>query len=162
MTPLLLLLAIAAPTARAFCHLHLPWPPEVVPEGRQFHSFAVNTNGECTDVVFTFGGLIMPRVAHTNGYWLTFYYVNMNDEQFLALTPRTATEVVWTAWATDVTTGRRVHLTTTLGIDFDRDGWARSDGDLGVCDRDDSVNPGMAEVCDNAVDDDCDGEVDNC
>ncbi len=86
----------------------------------------------------------------------------MNDAQWLALAPRTATEVVWTAWATDVTSGMRVHLTTTNGIDFDRDGWARNEGDLAACDREPDVNPGMDEVCDNAIDDDCNGMVDDC
>ncbi len=46
-------------------------------------------------------------------------------------------------------------------LDFDADGWIRSDGDL-LCDLDDERNPGVPEICDNGIDDDCDGVADHC
>ena len=49
---------------------------------------------------------------------------------------------------------------TTNEFDLDFDGWTRSDGDVGKCDRSFEINPGVAESC-NDVDDDCNGRVDD-
>ncbi len=43
--------------------------------------------------------------------------------------------------------------------DADEDGWAECEGDCD--DADAQVNPGMAEDCDNGIDDDCDGLADD-
>ena len=47
--------------------------------------------------------------------------------------------------------------------DADNDGYAIEGGECGPVDCDDSapgVNPGATEVCDNQIDDDCDGHID--
>ena len=50
-------------------------------------------------------------------------------------------------------------MTTTNEIDFDADGWTRSDGDVGKCDLESTINPGVDEAC-NRIDDDCSGGID--
>jgi hypothetical protein len=51
----------------------------------------------------------------------------------------------------------------TSCTDFDGDGFAVEGGDCGTVDCDDSnaaINPGVAEVCDDIIDNDCDGKAD--
>lgn len=43
------------------------------------------------------------------------------------------------------------------GADLDNDGWTTCEGDC--WDKNDDVNPGMAESCSTGYDDDCDGEI---
>jgi len=90
--------------------------------------------------------------------WATSWDNNAENECFdvLGTDPGTPSK----CFATDTADFTDLEICT----DGDGDGYAVEGGDCGPVDCDDSdpgVNPGAAEICDNGIDDDCDGLIDD-
>lgn len=88
------------------------------------------------------------------------YSVQLTDAEWRAYAGSYGPTFTWTVSGNDA--GEVTAVTTTNDFDVDRDGWTRRSGDAGRCDHLPNRNPAAEDVCDNGIDDDCDGVVDNC
>jgi hypothetical protein len=159
--------AVAVACARAghaACDITGAMPTTVlptVPMGGQKFSFVATD--DCTRLSFWARGGThhrTPRPGEALPGGRHRYYVALSQDEWLGLTHPDQTKFTWTV--SGRYGGAATSVTTTNELDFDGDGWTRSAGDIGACDRAPRRNPGVAEVCDNGIDDDCDGTVDNC
>ena len=141
------------------CEITRPEPTDVIPTvPSQPFSFVATT--DCTTLSFSGGGIVKtPRPGRMMSPTRRRYTVSLTMAEWNLVASSRAATFVWTVTGRTGTT-RPTRATTTNQLDFDADGWTRSEGDL-LCDLDDTRNPGTVDVMGNGVDEDCDGRADN-
>ncbi len=156
---------IASPTARAACTIEILSPIKALPTADKGQWFEFLASSDCTNLVFS---------ANRGAFTKEASFVESTDDGDLYEVRATPMEFgIMTGARTEFATftwsitgfgvsGEMVRVSQTNELDSDRDGWTRSDGDVGSCDFSRVRNPGAEEICDNGVDDDCDGVVDAC
>ena len=158
---LLVLSIVRSASAEAACEITDVAPTGVLPAVPSQPLSFVATN-DCAMLSFrAMGGSIAytPRPGMAVGADRRRFNASLTVAQWNEIARSSAVTFSWTVSGRFA--GMTTRVQTTNQLDFDADGWTRSDGDL-ACDLDGASNPGVAEVCDNGVDDDCDGTVDAC
>ncbi len=128
-------------------------------------TFSFVATDDCTALTFssdrgTFSRMAtMGAVAGVGAHW---YEVDLTPVELRAITGPGLTSLLWTAVGVEASSSDIVRVSMTNELDLDADGWTRSAGDVGICDRAPARNPGVAEICGNDVDEDCDGQADEC
>ena len=154
---------VTSPAARAACTMEILRPTRAIPsaaKGQWFEFLA----SDCASFEFVFsanGGAFIEEatfIESTDDGDL--YQVRVPPMYLGSMMQWHLTVLNWSITGFGVRPSEMVRVSTTSELDTDRDGWTRSDGDVGTCDRYSWINPGVAEICDNGLDDDCDGEVD--
>jgi hypothetical protein len=155
------LVMLGSGAAQAACEITNLAPTGVLPTTPSQPFSFVATN-DCTMLAFrAMSGAITktPRAGMMLGTDRRRYTVSLTMSEWNAIASSTEPTLEWSVSGRFA--GMTTRVQTTNELDFDADGWTRSDGDL-ACDLDAASNPGVDEVCDNGTDDDCDGTVDDC
>jgi len=138
-----------------------PTTDEVLPTMDPGQEFSFVATGGCRTLVFSVDGTTLTKTpAAVPGPAMDrTYKVFLSESELRFVIDESATTLTWSITAYGPGGLPMAQLTTTNEIDFDADGWTRSDGDVGRCDRSSTINPGVEETCNN-VDDNCSGKVD--
>jgi len=157
---------VASPTARAACTIEILSPIEALPTAGKGQWFEFLASSDCTNLVFS---------ANRGAFTKEASFVESTDDGDLYQVRATPMEFgiitgarkefltfTWSITGFGAGPGEMVRVSQTNELDSDRDGWTRSEGDVGPCDFSPLSNPDAEEICDNHVDDDCDGVVDAC
>ena len=150
-------------SAEAACTITTLRPTGTLPTARFGASFSFVATNDCVGVSFAAQGAALIKVPTASGpvgSSATRYEVTLSGREWGSLTQPSSATFRWsvTGWdASDVVT----RVDTSNELDSDRDGWTRSDGDVGECDFSRRLGPGATDQWDNGVDEDCDGFVDN-
>jgi hypothetical protein len=150
-----------AGTAEA-CELTDFAPTGVIPTSPSQPFSFVATN-DCAMLSFrAMSGAIVktPRPGMRMGPDRRRYTVSLTAPEWNSIATSDEVYFSWTIQAR--LAGAYTYHTTRNQLDFDADGWTRSEGDEAACDLDDARNPGATEICENGIDDDCNGVVDQC
>ena len=153
----------AAHTAHAECVIDRFGPTGTLPTSEVQQEFTFIATDDCTALMFVAGGGALSKRPTRGGVAAVdahSYGVVLSPTEWRSLLGEDVTVLYWSITATDPASTDRIRVTVTNELDSDRDGWTRSDGDGGACDRHPDVNPGVDEICGNGVDDDCDGTID--
>jgi hypothetical protein len=158
------LLAAAPGVARAACAITMSMPTGTVPTTAVGQTFTFVATDDCTTLSWVGqNGVVskMPRRGMAVGTTRHRYSVMLTSAEFELLLDPMYDTLTWRVTGRDAM-GAFTRVTTTNEIDVDHDGWTRTAGDAGECDAAADQNPGENEVCGNAIDEDCDGVVDEC
>ena len=139
-----------------------PSADEVLPTTNPGQEFSFIATRDCRTLIFSVQDTALTKIptgGRGAGTDLT-YRVFLTESELRSVIDESTTTLTWSITAYGPA-GRFpiAEVTTTNEIDFDEDGWTRSDGDVRRCDRSSSINPGVAERC-NDIDDNCSGQVD--
>jgi hypothetical protein len=157
------LLFLGSGAARAACEITGTMPTGVLPTMAMGQTFTFVATNDCTTLAFRAqGGAITknPRAGMPLAGDRRRYAVALTASEWGAVATSDDETFEWTVSGRFA--GATTRVMTTNELDFDGDGWTRSDGDEGACDLAADQNPDATEDCDNGIDDDCDGSVDEC
>jgi len=151
-------------SAHAACTITMPLPTGTVPTMAVGQTFTFVATDDCTTLSWVGqDGVVtkMPRRGVAVGATRHRYTVTLTSSEWELLLDPMYDTLSWRVTGRDAA-GTVARVRAMNEIDVDRDGWTRTAGDTGECDASAEQNPGENEVCDNAIDDDCDGVVDEC
>jgi hypothetical protein len=157
-------LALHVGAAQAACVIDAATPTGVLPTDAVGQDFSFVATDDCATLRFSVIGSTFTRVPDVGAAVGTDrhrYSVSLSGVQWQSVTPPSVTTFRWRITGR-TSTGVVTQVTTTNELDTDGDGWTRTGGDVGICDRQVANNPGADEDCGNGVDDDCNGHVDDC
>ena len=153
---------LVAHRAEAACEITDVAPTGVIPTTTTGPQFSFVATMDCTDLTFEsiVGSYEYPGPGVLLDSDHRLFRASLTAAQWHALAISDAITFRWTVSGK----GPRsfTHVTTVNELDIDGDGWTRSEGDVAACDLRPASNPAADEVCDNGIDDDCDGIVDQC
>jgi hypothetical protein len=152
----------ASQPAHAVCSITEVVPTTVLPTMPAGQSFSFVATDDCTTVAFRVLPDLqswVPTPLERVGPNRQRYGVSLALPEWQVVTPAEITTFTWIA-SGRTADGIVTRVRTTNELDSDRDGWTRSEGDVGECDLSAGQNPGTAEIAGNSIDDDCDGQVD--
>jgi hypothetical protein len=154
------LLIFGTPTARGACTIADVHPTATLPTPMSNgERFIFEASADCASVEFTSGAFsAIPVPGPRGGSGPRQYHVNVRPSVWNRLVRGSDATFEWTVrgWTT---AGVLTEVTTTNELDFDEDGWTRSEGDDRACDYDPARHPRAQEMCDG-IDQDCDGRID--
>jgi hypothetical protein len=152
-------LLLGARAANAACELQGARPAVTLPTMTHGQEFVFVATDDCENLRFKVPGFIKhASPGPDSGSKNRTYKVNLTESEWNAVVDASDTTFRWSiVGVTDTGVMTQVWLQNEL--DFDRDGWTRSDGDVGTCDDSSTINPGVAEICDG-IDQDCDQLID--
>ena len=138
-----------------------PTTDEVLPTMDPGQKFSFVATGGCRTLVFSVQDTALTKIPTPGPGSPTdrTYRVFLSESELRSVIDESATTLTWSITAYGPGGLPIAQVTTTNEIDFDDDGWTRSDGDEGNCDRSPRINPAVEERCNN-VDDNCSGDVD--
>ena len=139
-----------------------PATDRALPTGDPGQQFWFVATGPCETLLFSVQDTTLTKIPirvpgfPTDGT----YKVVLTESKWDSLFDESTTTFTWSITAYGPGGRPIAQVTTTNELDFDYDGWTRSDGDSGACDYHRLRNPGASETCDG-IDQDCDGVVDD-
>jgi hypothetical protein len=139
-----------------------PTTDDVLPTMRPRQTFSFVAMGDCRNLLFSVQDTTLTKIPVAGGPGTAggrTDRVSLNQSEWDSVVDESATTFTWSITAYSPGGHEIAQVTTTSEIDFDGDGWTRSDGDVGECDLSRTINPGVEEKC-NAVDDNCNEDVD--
>jgi hypothetical protein len=151
--------------ANAACVIDRLRPTGTLPTMMMGQTFMFVATNDCANLRFTIARSSLtkvPTMGATAGPGAHWYSVVLSGIEWASVTDRTVTVFRWTVVGRDMTSGARIEVDGNNDLDIDRDGWTRSEGDVGRCDDFADRNPDATEICDNGIDENCNGEVDDC
>ena len=154
-------LLFATGAANAACSIdEATTTDEVLPTMDDGQLFSFVATGDCPTLIFSVQDTALTKIPIGPGPLTDrVYRVFVTQSEWDSVVDESTTTFTWSITAYGPGRLPISQVTTTNEIDFDDDGWTRSDGDVGECDLYSTINPGAGEDCNN-LDDNCNGDVD--
>jgi hypothetical protein len=151
-------IALPARTATA-CEFSDIRPTGALPTMPSPQEFSFVATNDCAPVTFYAQGATIvhtPTPGTPVGSHRRRYTVQLTENEWRSVLRSGSPTFEWSI------ANRDMGLGFNSDLDADRDGWTRVSGDVGRCDHLPNRNPAAEDTCDNGIDDDCDGVIDNC
>ena len=142
------LLCVFTGTAHASCTIWDPAPTSALPTDATGQQLTFVASPGCEGLLVSVGDWsTAPTMGRSVGM-AHVYRVSLTAADWKELVSPHDTVFSWTitGWTR---TGDATHVITTNELDYDMDGWTRSEGDVGRCDHDTRLNPRNTN-CDGA------------
>jgi hypothetical protein len=152
-------LLFSARAANAACEINGARPSVPLPTMNRGQEFLFVATDDCERLRFKVPGFIRHAAPGPDlGSNHRTYKVALTESEWNSLVDPSDTTFRWSIVGV-TNAGVMTQVWMRNELDFDHDGWTRSEGDVGACDDSTTVNPGVAEICDG-IDQDCDQLID--